>query len=73
MPDLEQYLKMHYSILLKWDGDDSWIARNPELKGCIADGRTVEEALASLEISRALWLEASLANGLEIPLPNEEA
>jgi antitoxin HicB len=72
MPDLKQYLEMHYSILLRWDGEDSWIARHPELHGCIADGKTIEEALKSLKISRELWLESSLACGLEIPLPIEE-
>jgi predicted RNase H-like HicB family nuclease len=71
MPDLKHYLEMHYSISLTWDGD-SWIARNPELHGCIADGRTVKEALASLKISRRLWLESSLACNLEVPLPIEE-
>ena len=63
MPDFE-----HYSVALRWDGED-WIARNPELPGCIADGKTPTEALASLEISRKLWIESSLATGLEVPAP----
>lgn len=63
MLDLE-----HYSVALKWDGND-WIARNPELPGCTADGKTITEALASLEISRKLWIESSLATGLEVPAP----
>lgn len=58
----------HYSIALKWDGED-WIVRNPELPGCIADGKTIGKALASLEISRKLWIESSLAAGLKIPAP----
>lgn len=68
MPDLEQYLKMHYRIELEWDGE-AWIAKNPELRGCIADGETEVEAVASLKISRKLWLESRLATNLEIPLP----
>ena len=68
MPDLEQYLKMHYRIVLEWDGE-AWIAKNPELRGCIADGETEEKAVASLKISRELWIECSLANGIEVPLP----
>jgi antitoxin HicB len=66
--DLEQYLKMHYRIDLQWDGED-WIAKNPELHGCIADGKTTQEAVESLAISRKLWLESRLATNLEIPLP----
>ena len=58
----------HYSIALTWTGED-WIARNPELPGCIADGNTIGKALASLRISRKLWVESRLATGLEIPAP----
>ena len=68
MLDLEQYLEKHYRIDLQWDGED-WIAKNPELYGCIADGKTVQEAVESLAISRKLWLESRLATNLEIPLP----
>ena len=71
MPDLEQYLKMNYSVLLTWDGKD-WIARNPELPGCIADGKTEQKALASLAICRKLWLKSRWATGNKIPLPTLE-
>lgn len=69
MPDVEYYLKMHYRIVLEWDGED-WIARNPELPGCVADGKTEQLALVALSISRKLWIESRLATGLEIPLPS---
>lgn len=66
MPDFE-----HYSIALKWERKD-WIARNPELSGCIADGKTPSRALASLKITRKLWIESRLATGLKISLPTFE-
>ena len=66
MPDYD-----HYSIALRWDGED-WIVRNPELPGCIADGKTAKKAMASLKITRKLWIESRLAADLKIPSPTFE-
>jgi antitoxin HicB len=41
--------------LFPYDGD--WIAEYPDLPGCTGVGDTPEEALASGEISKELWLE----------------
>ncbi len=34
-----------------------WVARNPDLPGCIADGETPEDAIANLRLSRLLYVE----------------
>lgn len=71
MKNAENFMNQNYRVALQYDPDGYWIAENPELPGCKADGETAQEALASLDISRALWIEASLANGLAIPEPHE--
>jgi predicted RNase H-like HicB family nuclease len=71
MKDAENFMNKNYRVALQYDPDGYWIATHPELSGCMADGETAQEALSSLEISRELWIECSLANGLEVPEPQE--
>jgi predicted RNase H-like HicB family nuclease len=59
----------NYRVDLQYDSEGYWIAKHPELPGCIADGKNVQKALHSLDISRELWIESRLATGLEIPEP----
>jgi predicted RNase H-like HicB family nuclease len=71
MKDAEKFMNKNYRVALQYDPDGYWIAEHPELPGCKADGKSAQEALSSLDISRELWIECSLANGLEIPEPQE--
>ena len=71
MKEAENFMNKHYRVALRYDPDGYWIAEHPELTGCIADGETAQEALSSLDISRELWIECCLANGLEVPEPQE--
>lgn len=71
MNDIEDLMNKNYRVVLQYDPDGYWIAEHPELSGCKADGKTAQEALSSLEISRKLWIESCLANSLEIPQPQE--
>jgi antitoxin HicB len=71
MRDAEDLMKGNYRVVLQYDSDGYWIAEHPELPGCKADGETAQEALTSLDTSRKLWIESSLANGLEVPEPQE--
>ena len=64
-------MNMNYRVALQYDPDGYWIAEHPELPGCKADGETAQEALASLDISRKLWIESRLATGLDVPKPQE--
>jgi len=52
------------------DGDYIYLARNPELEGCMAQGLTEKEALANLEEVRVEHIEHLLENNLPIPFPN---
>lgn len=37
-------------------GAEYWVARNPDLPGCIADGETPEEAVRNLRVARLLYV-----------------
>ncbi len=49
--------------------DEGYIADIPDLKFCSAFGSTPEEALKELQIAKAAWLGAALAEGKPIPPP----
>jgi predicted RNase H-like HicB family nuclease len=59
-----------YEIIIYWSEEDqSFIAEVPELAGCMADGKTYQEALANAEIIIQEWIERALELGREIPEP----
>lgn len=51
------------------DGTPCYVAQHPELPGCMAQGDTPEEALASLHDARADYLYFLKEDGLPAPLP----
>ena len=59
-----------YSILIQYDSsDDIYIARIPELSGCMAHGKTQEDAMKEIKIALKLWLETATESGIAIPKP----
>ncbi len=49
-----------YQMVIYWsDEDQSYLVEVPELPGCMADGKTRQEALANAEIIIQEWLEAA--------------
>ncbi|MGA9398355.1 MAG: type II toxin-antitoxin system HicB family antitoxin [Anaerolineaceae bacterium] len=52
------------------DGDYIFLARNPELEGCMAQGLTEEEALSNLNEVRIEHIEHLLEHHLPVPYPN---
>ena len=66
---LANYANNKYCILLVYNPKGFWTARNPELPGCTADGKTKQKAIASLKLSREVWIKSRLAAGLEVPIP----
>ncbi len=51
------------------DGTLVYMARNPELPGCKAQGATIEEAKANLDETRIDYIDALLEEGISIPQP----
>ena len=59
-----------YEIIIYWSADDkAFIAEVPELPGCMADGKTYQEALANAEVVIGEWLETARDLGRPIPSP----
>lgn len=59
-----------YEIILFWSFEDNaFIAEVPELPGCMADGKTYEEALKNIEIVVQEWIEIAEELGRPIPEP----
>ena len=59
-----------YEIIIFWStADDCFVAEVPELAGCMADGRTYQEALANAEMTMQEWIETARELGRSIPEP----
>jgi len=54
---------------IQWSSEDrSYIVEVPELAGCLADGKTREEAVHNAEIIITEWIETARELGREIPV-----
>lgn len=51
------------------DNSDIFVAYNPELKGCKAQGKTSDEALSNLADARFEYILSLLEDGLLVPEP----
>ena len=65
---MEDYIK--YEMIIYWSKEDNaFIVEVPELPGCIADGKTYEEAIKNALIVIREWVETAKELGKEIPEP----
>ena len=59
-----------FEILIYWSkDDDAYIAEVPEWPGCMADGKTYQDALNSVETIIAEWIETAKELNRLIPEP----
>lgn len=59
-----------YKIIIYWsDEDKAFIAEVSELAGCLADGKTCQEALANAKIVIQEWIETARESDRKIPEP----
>ena len=59
-----------YELIIYWSKEDqAYVVEVPELPGCMADGATYEEALASAQMVIQEWIETAKAIGRPIPEP----
>lgn len=73
--ELDQFKKLKYSVKLTPISEEDgggWLAEIPELKGCMTDGETPEEALKNIEDAKIAWVTTALKRGQTIPLPNSD-
>ena len=59
-----------YERIIYWSNEDhAYIVEVPELPGCMADGRTYQEAVSNAEEIIAEWIETAEELGRPIPNP----
>ena len=56
-----------YERIIYWSNDDdAFIVEVPELPGCMADGKTIEEAIANTEVIIKEWIEVTLERTINV-------
>ena len=61
---------MRYELIIYWSrADESFVVEVPELPGCMADGATYEQAVASAQTVIREWLETARSLNRPIPEP----
>ena len=71
LDDYERKIMMKYDYRvykMKVENHELWIAESIELKGCIAQGETKEEAIAELELNEIEWLKTAEEFDILTPL-----
>ena len=59
-----------YEMIVYWsEEDERFIVEVPELPGCMADGRTYEEAIKNAQNIIEEWIETAKELGRDIPKP----
>ena len=77
LQEAKKMAKKNYTIVVSEailsDGKKSYMAKNIELFGCMAQGTTINEALQNLEEARVDYIYSSLEDNIDIPEPAFEA
>ena len=58
---------MNYPIVIYPCEEGGFVAEIPSLKGCLAQGETMENTLEELMTVRELWLETAQKKGQKLP------
>jgi len=60
-----------YPTIIEWSPEDrAFVATVPDLPGCLADGRTREEAARHADEAIAMWLDVAREEGRPVPRPS---
>ena len=58
-----------YELIIYWSTDDeTFVVEVPELPGCMADGRTYDEAVKNAEVAIQEWEDTAKELGREVPV-----
>lgn len=66
---VNDYMALHYTIVLKLDDEGDWMAKILELNGCMTHADTVLKALRNLHEAQRMWIESMLESGQVVPIP----
>lgn len=73
---LDYYLNLPYTTEFKRDISNAdkpvWFAGVKELRGCITEADTFDEAAEMIKDAMRVWIQGSLDTGLSIPEPQPE-
>ncbi len=59
-----------YEMIIYWSKeDDCFVVEIPELPGCMADGRSYQEAASNAELIIQEWIDTARDAGRPIPEP----
>lgn len=63
-------MSSRYEMIIYWsDEDQLYIVEVPELSGCMADGKTYQDAVKNAEIVIDEWIQTAKSLGRAIPEP----
>ena len=62
-------MKDYHINIFYSEADEGYIADIPDLVSCSAFGKTPDEALAQVKITKKTWLQAAKKEGKPIPRP----
>ncbi len=65
--------KLQYLVRINKDPDSDWGASVPDLPGCVATGKTIDQALQRIERAVALHLRGMREDGLRPPQPRHRS
>jgi antitoxin HicB len=71
--DVTYYEGLPYTITVRKDDEGDFVARIPELPGCVAHGESESAAIENLRSVQRLWIEEALAGGSAIPEPEDDS
>ena len=70
MKTIDYYMNLPYKLEIVPDSNEGgYVARYPELPGCITVGETMESVAKNAIDAKKAWLEAALEDGIEIEEP----
>jgi predicted RNase H-like HicB family nuclease len=63
-------MSSNFEIIIYWSNEDgAFVAEVPELPGCMADGKTYQEAVTNVEVVVEEWIQTAKELGRPIPEP----
>ena len=73
MKTIEEYMALPYRMEIIPDVEEGgYTAWYPDLPGCLTCAETMDGIIANAQDAKRAWLEAALADGIEIAEPSRE-
>lgn len=64
--------RVKYPFVIYPSKEGGYVAEVPALKGCLAQGETLQEALDELSVVTELWIETAKNHGKKLPSVQRE-